>query len=115
MDAFGHTAFAISVMTFVFIIYIMSSMATKKDLERLGARREGGRSHEMRRMLEERRGSPCTLRLDDMSVAADGTELAGEVVDVDDEWVLVRAPAKGGGHRMVAVRLAHVKSLAAGR
>ena len=115
MDTLGFTTFAISVMTFVFVIYIMSSMVTKKDLERLGVRWEGGRSHEMRRMLEERRGSLCTLQLDDASFAADGIELSGEVVDVDDEWVLVRASAKGGGHRMVAVRLAHVKSLAAGR
>lgn len=115
MDTFGLTTFAISVMTFVLVIYIMSSMATKKDLERFGARREDGRSHEMRRMLEERRGSCCALRLDDASFAAGGIELSGEVVDVDDEWVLVRASAKGGGCRMVAVRLAHVRSLAAGR
>ena len=43
-------AYVFSIMTFALVIYIMTTMATKKDLRRL-TERDSGRSGEMRSML----------------------------------------------------------------
>ncbi len=92
-------AYVFSIMTFALVIYIMTTMATKKDLRRL-TERDSGRSGEMRSMLEARIGTTCTLVLTDASILANpAAELTGVIRDVDDEWVLVETRARTGRAR----------------
>lgn len=100
---------------FGLVIYLVATMPTKRDIKRLlegdtqGARL---RRREMRSMLEDRLNRICTVTLDDpvpslseSMVLLGGNRVAGMVIDVDDEWVLMDVPAKKGGPVRHAIRL----------
>ena len=101
-----YTILAMAGATFAMVVYIMASMPTKKDLRKLvdDAR---PREAELGRMLRERIGSVCELVL----VTAGGMRLAGTVLDVDDEWVLMECPDKKGGVQIKALRIALVEGV----
>lgn len=108
---------AFSMSTFVFLIYIMASMPTKKDIRRLALPEvEGRRQEGLRDLLRERVGTSCTLNLADAhavvnELSGSVMELAGTVVDVDDEWVLMEASDKKGRRRRIAMRLDQVAGI----
>lgn len=108
---------AFSMVTFVLVIYIMASMPTKKDIRRLARpEAEGRRQKGLRDLLRERVGTPCTLNLADAhavvnELGGNVVELAGTVVDVDDDWVLMEALDKKGHRRLIAMRLDQVTGI----
>lgn len=113
MDVFD----AFSMITFVLVIYIMCAMPTKKDMRRLAQpEAEGRRKEGLRDLLRERVGMPCRLCLAEAhstpsALGGNVMELAGTVVDVDDEWVLVEIVDKKGSRRLVAMRLDQVAGI----
>ena len=97
-------------VTFALVIYLVCAMPTKKEVRRLAhPEAEGRRQEGLRDLLSERVGSACTLDLVEVhgfiSDFGGLASLAGTVVDVDDEWVLVEATDKKGRRRLVAMRL----------
>ncbi len=108
---------AFSMVTFVFVIYIMAAMPTKKEIRRLARpEAEGRRQEGLRDLLRERVGTSCTLNLADAHAVVNELggsvmELAGTVVDVDDEWVLMEASDKKGRRRLIAMRLDQVAGI----
>ena len=105
-----YTAFAISCATFAMVVYIMTAMATKRDLRKL-ADDARPREAELGRVLRERVGAPCELVLSEPGMVAGGMRLAGTVRDVDDEWVLMECPAKTGGVELKVLRISHVEGV----
>lgn len=105
-----YTILAMAGATFAMVVYIMASMPAKKDLRKLvdDAR---PREAELGRMLRERTGSVCELVLAEAGVTAGGMRLAGTVLDVDDEWVLMECPDKKGGAQLKALRIALVEGV----
>ncbi|WP_144743329.1 hypothetical protein [Enorma burkinafasonensis] len=105
-----YTILAMAGATFAMVVYIMASMPTKKDLRKL-ADDARPREAELERMLRERIGSVCELVLAEAGVTAGGMRLAGTVLDVDDEWVLMECPDKKGGAQLKALRIALVEGV----
>lgn len=105
-----YTILAMAGATFAMVVYIMASMPTKKDLRKLvdDAR---PREVELGRMLRERIGSACELVLAEAGVTAGGMRLAGTVLDVDDEWVLMECPDKKSGTQIKVLRIALVEGV----
>ena len=105
-----YTILAMAGATFAMVVYIMATLPTKRDLRKLvdDAR---PREMELGRMLRERIGSSCELVLSEAGVTAGGMRLAGTVLDVDDEWVLMERPDKKGGAQLKALRIALVEGI----
>ena len=105
-----YTILAMACGTFAMVVYIMATMPTKKDLRNLmdDAR---PREVELGRMLRERIGSTCELVLFEAGVTAGGMRLAGTVLDVDDEWVLMECADKKGITQLKALRIALVEGV----
>lgn len=105
-----YTILAMVGATFAMVVYIMATLPTKRDLRKL---MDDARPREMElgRMLRERIGSSCELVLSEAGVTAGGMRLAGTVLDVDDEWVLVERPDKKGGAQLKALRIALVEGV----
>lgn len=108
MESFYTT---IAILTFGLVIYLMFSMPTKKEVRAL-AQPEVNRRRiaALREELAARLGKTCTVNLDEVHGVVGAGALTGEIVDVDDEWVLVRVPGQKGS-RLVAMRLGHVSGL----
>lgn len=105
-----YTILAMACGTFAMVVYIMATMPTKKDLRKL-TDDACPREAELGRMLRERIGSSCELVLSETGVIAGGIRLAGTVLDVDDEWVLMECPGKKGGSELKALRIALVEGV----
>lgn len=105
-----YTILAMVGATFAMVVYIMATLPTKRDLRKL---MDDARPREMElgRMLRERIGSTCELVLSEAGVTAGGMRLAGTVLDVDDEWVLMERPDKKGGAQLKALRIALVEGV----
>lgn len=103
-----YTVLAMACGTFAMVVYIMATMPTKKDLRKL-ADDSCPREAELGRMLRERIGSSCELVLSEAGVTAGGMRLAGTVLDVDDEWVLMECPGKKDVTQLKALRIALVE------
>ena len=108
MESFYTT---IAILTFGLVIYLMFSMPTKKEVRAL-AQPEVNRRRiaALREELAARLGKTCALNLDEVHGVVGAGALTGEIVDVDDEWVLVRVPGQKGS-RLVAMRLGCVSGL----
>lgn len=120
--------YVFSLATFAMVVALWSTMATKKDIRKI-IDRESGRSGEMRALLESRKGRTCSLNLVDASLAANGTQLKGTLIDIDDEWALFDTPLKKGKQssrrnesapgdesrhgesQLVAIRLENIQSI----
>lgn len=103
---------AIIWVVFALLVWTAWNMPTKAEIRRLlSGVGEEGRPHGWRSAIEGRVGAPCTLTLTEPLYAC-GTsgELAGTVIDVDDEWVLLEVSDKKGT-RQVAVRLDMIKGI----
>ncbi|HJF65037.1 hypothetical protein DMP06_06895 [Slackia equolifaciens] len=87
--------YVFSLATFAMVVALWSTMATKKDIRKI-IDRESGRPGEMRALLESRKGRTLSLNLVDASLAANGTQLKGTLIDIDDEWALFDTPLKKG-------------------
>lgn len=87
--------YVFSLATFAMVVALWSTMATKKDIRKI-IDRESGRPGEMRALLESRKGHTLSLNLVDASLAANGTQLKGTLIDIDDEWALFDTPLKKG-------------------
>ena len=105
-----YTILAMACGTFAMVVYIMAAMPTKNDLRKLS---EGAcpREAELGRMLRERIGSSCELVLSEAGVTAGGMRLAGTVLDVDDEWVLMECPGKKDITQLKVLRIALVEGV----
>lgn len=103
-----YTILAMACGTFAMVVYIMAVMPTKKDLRNLmdDAR---PRQAELGRMLRERIGSSCELVLSEAGVTAGGIRLAGTVLDVDDEWVLMECADRKGITQRKVLRISLVE------
>ena len=104
MDAFG-------MITLGLIIYIISTMPTKKDFKRVIESSNGERAKKYKSALRNRLGTRCTVTLSDATVATDGINITGTLQDVDDEWALFAVEQKKGGTRLTAIRLDSIDSL----
>lgn len=101
-----------AILTFALVIYIMCTMPTKKEIRRLlNADSEDRRRVELLELLKARKGSSCAISLNEVHYVANKASLEGELVDIDDDWVLVRATGKKGATQLVAVRLENVEGL----
>lgn len=105
-----YTILAMACGTFAMVVYIMAVMPTKKDLRKLvdDAR---PREVELGRLLRERIGLSCELVLSEAGVTAGGMRLAGTILDVDDEWVLMGCANKKGGTQLKVLRIALVEGV----
>ena len=105
-----YTILAMVGATFAMVVYIMATLPTKRDLRKL---MDDARPREMElgRMLRERIGSSCELVLSEAGVTAGGMRLAGTVLDVDDEWVLMERPDKKGVTQLKVLRIALVEGV----
>ena len=104
------TVFAMVCATFGIAVYIMAVMPTKKDLRNLMDDTRP-REVELGRMLRERIGSSCELVLSEAGITAGGMRLAGTVLDVDDEWVLMECADKKGITQRKVLRISLVEGV----
>ncbi len=111
MDSFIPFGYTMAILIFGFVIYLVLSMPTKRDLRKATrpdaeARRSAGLAAELR----ARKGSRCPS-LGEVHFVANSSQIEGVVEDVDDEWVLVRTMGSGQGARLVAVRLERIAGI----
>lgn len=112
MDSFIPFGYTMAILIFGFVIYLVLSMPTKRDLRRAThpdaeARRSAGLAAEQR----ARKGARCRLLLGEVYFVANTSQIEGMIEDVDDEWVLVRTMGSGQGVRLVAVRLERIAGI----
>lgn len=105
-----YGAYALAAATFALVIYVITTMPTKKDLRRI-ERRSESREEELRSVLRDRIGLECELILSETGFTAGGTHLSGTIQDVDDEWVLVECRDKKGATQMKVLRIALVEGV----
>lgn len=105
-----YTILAMACGTFAMVVYIMATMPTKKDLRKL-TDDTCPREAELGLMLRERIGSTCELVLSEAGVTAGGMRLAGTVLDVDDEWVLMECADKKGIIQRKVLRISLVEGI----
>lgn len=108
-----YGAYALAAATFALVIYIMTSMPTKKDLRRI-AGRSGSREAELLSMLRGKIGSECELVLLESGLTAGGMRVSGTIRDVDDEWVLMECPQKKGEMRTKVLRISLIEGIEQG-
>lgn len=106
MDSFISFGYTMAILIFGFVIYLVLSMPTKRDLRKaMRPDAEARRSVGLAAELRARKGARCRLLLGEVHFVANSSQIEGVVEDVDDEWVLVRTMGSGQGARLVAVRL----------
>lgn len=112
MDSFIPFGYTMAIFIFGFVIYLVLSMPTKRDLRKVThPDAEAGRSAGLAAELRARKGARCRLLLGEVHFVANTSQIEGMIEDVDDEWVLVRAMSSRQGARLVAVRLERIAGI----
>ena len=104
MDSFIPFGYTMAILIFGFVIYLVLSMPTKRDLRK-------ATYPDAEAELRARKGARCRLLLGEVYFVANSSQIEGMIEDVDDEWVLVRTMGSGRGARLVAVRLERIAGI----